>query len=128
MTEQNPQPEPQQQQQQQAQPQPQQQQPQPQPQAQPEPGNAYEGIIQQQQEQINALLEQTKSLNAQIVSMVNNGAQFNQQTQPQPQPMPQPQQQYQPFSQPAYNPMSLANDGHDWSLEALAKEIGRKDD
>ena len=125
MTEQNPTPQPE------SQPQPQPQpQPTPQPQPQPEPGNAYEGIIQQQQEQINALLEQTKSLNAQIVNMVNNGAQFNQQPQPQPQPQPmmQPQPQYQPFAQPAFNPMSLANDGQDFTLEGLAKEIGRKDD
>ena len=120
MTEQNPtlQPEPQ------SEPQPQ-----PQPQPQPEPGNAYEGIIQQQQEQINALLAQTKCLNEQIVSMVNNGAQFTQQTQPQrqPQQIMQPQPQYQPFAQPAFNPMSLASDGQDFTLEGLAKEIGRKD-
>ena len=48
--------------------------------------------------------------------------------QPQPQPMMQPQPQYQPFAQPAFNPMSLANDGQDFTLEGLAKEIGRKDD
>lgn len=112
-------------------------QPQPQPQSQPEPGNAYEGIIQQLKEQNSALLEQTKSLNEQIVSLINNGAQFNQQ-QPAmsggaglPMATPnnaQPQPQYQPFAQPAFNPMSLASDGQDFTLEGLAKEIGRKND
>ena len=102
--------------------------PEPQPQPNPEPqlksnrepqqgqANTYEYIIEQQQEQINALLNQTKTLNEQIVSMVANGAQFNQQ---QPQPQPQPQS----------NPMppSLSDDA-DWTLEGLAKEIGKKND
>lgn len=95
-------------------------QPQPEPQAQSEPVNPYQSIIEQQQEQINALLQQTKTLNEQIVSMVNDGAQLNQQ-----QPQPQQVQQAQPLNQ-TFNPVSLASD-EDWTLEGLAKEIGRKD-
>lgn len=91
-------------------------------QAQSEPANPYQSIIEQQQEQINALLQQTKTLNEQIVSMVNGGAQLNQQP---PQPQVQQVQQVQPLNQ-QFNPVSLASD-EDWTLEGLAKEIGKKD-
>lgn len=80
-------------------------------------GNAYQSIIEQQQAQINALLEQTANLNQQIVNMVNSGAQFTSQK-PQPQAEePKPMQQF--------NPQPLSS-GDDWSLESLAKEIGKK--
>ena len=120
MTEQQPitQPEPQAQ----SEPQQPQAQLQPEPQTQSEPANPYQSIIEQQQEQINALLQQTKTLNEQIVSMVNGGAQLNQQ---QPQPQVQQVQQVQPLNQ-QFNPVSLASD-EDWTLEGLAKEIGKKD-
>lgn len=75
--------------------------------------NTYASIIEQQQEQINALLAQTKTLNDQIVNMVNAGAQFNQ--------AQQPAQQAQPPQ-----PTSLASD-EDWTLEGLAKEIGKRE-
>ena len=73
--------------------------------------NPYQTIIEQQQAQINALIAQTTALNNQIVSMVNSGAQLNDN---------QPAQQTQQ-TQPA----SLSDDV-DYSLESLAKEIGRK--
>ena len=80
-------------------------------------GNAYQSIIEQQQAQINALLEQTANLNQQIVNMVNSGAQFaSTQTQAQAEE-PKPMQQFNP------QPLSA---GDDWSLESLAKEIGKK--
>lgn len=73
--------------------------------------NSYQTIIEQQQAQINALIAQTTALNNQIVNMVTNGAQLNDN---------QPAQQIQQ-TQPA----SLSDDV-DYSLESLAKEIGRK--
>ena len=73
--------------------------------------NPYQTIIEQQQAQINALIAQTTALNNQIVNMVTSGAQFNDN---------QPAQQTQQ-TQPA----SLSDD-IDYSLESLAKEIGRK--
>lgn len=78
-------------------------------------GNPYELIIEQQQSQIEALIQQTKTLNEQIVTMVASGAQFNQQ-----------QSQQQQTNQTAFNPSSLANQ-EDYTLESLAKEIGKRD-
>ncbi len=80
-------------------------------------GNAYQSIIEQQQAQINALLEQTANLNQQIVNMVNSGAQFTSTQQPAQAEEPKPMQQF--------NPQPLSADD-DWSLESLAKEIGKK--
>lgn len=80
-------------------------------------GNAYQSIIEQQQAQINALLEQTANLNQQIVNMVNSGAQFASTQQPAQVEEPKPMQQF--------NPLPLS-EGDDWSLESLAKEIGKK--
>lgn len=76
--------------------------------------NPYELIIEQQQSQIEALIQQTKTLNDQIVTMVASGAQFNQ------------QQSQQQTNQTAFNPTSLANQ-EDYTLESLAKEIGKRD-
>ena len=83
----------------------------------PQQANPYESIIEQQQAQINALLEQTANLNQQIVNMVNSGAQFAS-AQPQPQPEPKPMQEFNP------QPLSA---GDDWSLESLAKDIGKRE-
>ena len=82
--------------------------------AQPEPQNPYQTIIEQQQAQIDALIAQTTALNSQIINMVNSGAQFNDANSAQP---VQPTQ--------SVKPVSLADDT-DYSLESLAKEIGRK--
>lgn len=71
--------------------------------------NSYQTIIEQQQAQINALIAQTETLNKQIINMVNSGAQFNDNSQP---------------TQPT-QPISLSDD-MDYSLESLAKDIGRK--
>ena len=116
-----------------------------QPPAQPAQPNVYQTIIDQQQAQIQALINQTNSLNNQITQMVQGGAQFSQPVQPvQPaQPMQQLPGQMQAFAPdpqfPNYydgqNPLvqfnspSLASN-QDWSLEALGKEIGkpRKED
>lgn len=81
-----------------------------------ENGNAYQTIIEQQQAQIDALLAQTANLNQQIIDMVKNGAQFNDAQQAKPVPQTQPVQNL--------NTPSLAT-GEDYSLEALAKEIGK---
>lgn len=86
---------------------------------QPEQANPYQTIIDQQNEQIAALIEQNSKLTGQITQMVQNGVQFYQPSQPaQPQPKPQPMQYVTP---------SLA-DENDWSLESLAKEIGKRGD
>ena len=79
--------------------------------SQQEPSNPYQTIIEQQQAQINALIEQTTALNNQIINMVNSGAQFNDGKQVE--------------SKPIQQPVSLSDD-KDYSLESLAKEIGRK--
>lgn len=73
--------------------------------------NTYQTIIEQQQAQINALLEQTTALNNQIINMVNSGAQFNDGKQ---------QQMPQPLVKP------LSEDDADYSLESLAREIGKR--
>ena len=83
---------------------------------QPQQTNPYESIIEQQQAQINALLEQTANLNQQIVNMVNSGAQFA---------SAQPAQVEEPKPMQQFNPQPLS-DGDDWSLESLAKEIGKR--
>ena len=78
----------------------------------PNAPNAYESIISQQTEQINALIAQNQSLTDQITKLVHGGGQIA-------------------SAQPAGNPLSqlsapsLASD-EDWSLEALAKDIGRR--
>ena len=78
--------------------------------------NPYQSVIEQQQAQIAALMEQNTALNQQVVNMLQNGAQFNgQQAQ-------QQAQHVQPVQQ--FNPPSL-NNGDDYSLEALGKEIGK---
>ena len=89
--------------------------PQPEPKTEPEPelkqSNPYQSIIDQQNEQIQTLMEYNAKLSAQITQMVQNGAQFTQQqAQPRPKPAPVP---------------SLSDD-QDYSLESLAKEIGKR--
>lgn len=128
MTEPQPQPQPQ------PMPQPQSQ-PQPMPQPQMQMPEAFQSIIEQQNTQIAALIAQNQALNGQITQMVQGGAQFMQQTQPQPQPYQQIQQpiaqpqQFPNYYDPAnpmqrFNPSALSDD-RDWSLESLAKEIGK---
>ena len=105
-----------------------------QPQQQPTPVQPLDSIIQQLQAQNAALMQQNEALNAQVVKLINGGAQVNtqpQQQQPTPvQQMPaQVQQMLSMGAQPdplgVINPPSLA-DGHDWSMEGLAGEIGGK--
>ncbi len=104
-----------------------------------QPANgSYQSIIEQQQAQIDALIAQNNNLNAQVTQMVQNGAQFGQpvqQVQQFQQAQPAQPAQYPNVYQPAdmqahplstFNPASLAND-EDYSLEALAKEIGKRD-
>lgn len=97
--------------------------------------NAYETIITQQQDQINALIAQTNALNAQITQMVQNGAQFVQQAHVTQNTAQQPIQQIPEFSS-VYDgntsPLSQFNtpalsDNTDYSLESLASEIGKRD-
>lgn len=101
----------------------------------PTPPIAFQQTISQQNEQIEALMAQNAALNAQVVSLINNGAQM---------PAQQPQQQQQAQVTPAqnmaqqmqigqfpniyepFNPSSLAS-GQDYSLEGLASEIGHRD-
>ena len=92
---------------------------------------SYQSIIDQQNEQIAALIAQNQALNGQITKMVQNGAQFYQPQQPAQttfQPMqPQPTQTgYQQAQNPMqqFNPPALSSN-QDWSLEALGKEIGK---
>lgn len=100
---------------------------------------SYQSIIDQQNEQIAALIAQNQALNGQITKMVQNGAQFYQPQQPQPAQvgnMPQYQNAYGGVANPAivqpqpqnpmqqFNPPALSSN-QDWSLEALGKEIGK---
>ena len=96
-------------------------------QAQPQEQQAptgYQAIIDQQAQQIDALMQQTQQLNQQIVTLINGGAQINQQAQ-QAQQVQQAQQAQAVNPMSTFNPESLAND-EDYSLEALAKEIGKR--
>lgn len=77
--------------------------------------NAYQAIIEQQQEQISALLNQTKLLNDQITSMIQNGTQIRDVTQ-------HTQQTQSALAN--LNTQNLAD--QEYSLESLAREIGRK--
>lgn len=91
---------------------------------------AYQSIIDQQNAQIAALMQQNQALNGQITQMVQGGAQFAQ-------PVMQPQQAFAP-QQPVnayppvydgiqtnmFNPAALADD-KDYSLEGLAEQIGK---
>lgn len=102
---------------------------------------SYQSIIDQQNEQIAALMAQNQALNGQITQMVQNGVQFTstvfanghtqQVAQPQYQHMQaQPMQQFPNYYEPAnpmqqFNPPSLALD-QDVSLESLAEQIGKK--
>ena len=103
-------------------------------QQQPTPVQPLDSIIQQLQAQNVALMQQNEALNAQVVKLINGGAQVNtQQQQQQPTPVQQmPAQVQQMLSMGAQpdplgviNPPSLA-DGHDWSMEGLAGEVGGK--
>lgn len=98
---------------------------------------SYQSIIDQQNEQIAALIAQNQALNGQITKMVQNGAQFYQPQQPVPLGnMPQFQNAYGGVNNPAivhpqaqnplqqFNPPALSSN-QDWSLEALGKEIGK---
>ena len=79
--------------------------------------NPYQTIIDQQGEQIAALIAANQALTQQVTNMIQSGAQLGG-----AQPVTQTQQ-----AQPTqtFNAPSLATD-EDWSLEGLASEIGRK--
>ena len=94
--------------------------------------SAYNSIIEQQQAQIQALIDQNNNLTQQVTQLVQSGAQFMQQPVMQPQPQPQqtfaPQQAvgaYPPVYDSSNMPFSLSADV-DVSLESLASEIGKK--
>ena len=55
-----------------------------------EPVNPYQSVIENQNSQIAALIEQNNKLTAQITQLVQGGAQIAQAGQPNPQPNPQP--------------------------------------
>lgn len=76
----------------------------------PEQANAYDSIIQQQTEQINALIAQNQSLTDQMTKLIQNGAQIGQ---------PQQVTPLQQFAPPALS------DNDDWSLEALGREMAK---
>jgi len=77
---------------------------------------AYQSIIEQQNEQISALIAANEALTKQVTGLIQNGAQLGTPQQP-AQQTPTPMQQF--------NPQPLS-EGDDWSLDSLAKEIGRK--
>ena len=97
-------------------PQPEPQQAQLEPAQQPETVNPYQSIIDGQNEQIAALIAANKALTEQVTSFIQGGAQLGAQQQAQPEPKPMQQ----------FNPQPLS-EGDDWSLESLAKEIGKRD-
>ena len=79
--------------------------------------NAYNVIIDQQKAQIDALLAHTERLNAQIAQMVTSGAQFT-----------DAQQTTQtPANAGVQLPPKSLTDDDDYSLEALGKEIGKRE-
>ena len=109
-----------------------------------QPENPYQSIIDQQNAQIAALMQQNQALNAQVTQMVQSGAQFNgqaQQAQQQapgfaypnayggvnnPAIIPQPQE-FPPVYAGNDVPLSLSSDV-DVSLEGLATQIGKKEE
>ena len=76
--------------------------------------NAFETIFEQQNEQIQALIAQNKSLTEQITTLIANGAQIGQ-------PQNYARNPMQQFNAPALS------DNDDWSLESLAKDIGKRE-
>lgn len=82
----------------------------------PQAPQAYQSIIEQQNEQISALIAANEALTKQVTGLIQNGAQLGTPQQAAPQTT-QPMQQFNP------QPLSA---GDDWSLESLAKEIGKK--
>ena len=71
---------------------------------------AYDSIISSQNEQIAALIAQNQSLTAQITQLIQSGAQINANAFAMQQQMMQPSLQ----------------DSDEWSLESLAKDIGKR--
>ena len=89
--------------------------PEPEPEHKPETGtNVYDTIIGQQGEHIQMLIEQNERLSAQIAQLIQSGAQIG---------VSHGVQASNPLQQ--FNSPSLA-DNDDWSLESLAKDIGKK--
>lgn len=85
-----------------------------------QPQTPYDSIIQNQNAQIQALIEQNNALTSQITQMIANGTQITQQPAQQTQTRSVGQNwQYQPQS------MAQVTD-EDMSLEALAREIGKR--
>ncbi len=99
----------------------------------PTPANVYQQIIEQQRQQLEAMQAQNEALNAQVVSFINNGAQFPQQQVQQQAPQVgqnwavQPVQFAPIYEGNGFAPASLAQDV-DVSLESLASKIGKKDE
>ena len=89
---------------------PEQVQPEPEPVTKP---NAYESIFEQQNDQIQALIAQNKSLTDQITQLIQNGAQIGNAQAHGVSPVQQ------------FNQRALSDD-EDWSLESLAKDIGKR--
>ena len=97
------------------------------------PENPYQSIIDQQNAQIAALMQQNQALNAQVTQMVQSGAQFNGQAQQAHLPQVhlgqmtvQPVQEFPPVYAGNDVPLSLSSDV-DVSLEGLAAQIGMKE-
>ena len=111
--------------------------------------DGWQQIVEQQQQQINALMAQNAALNGQVVSLVQGGGQLSaaapqpvqQQMQPQaynhmfPPQMPEHPTQIQQMMQLGVQPDPLAtmnppslSDSADYSLEGLAEEIGKPKD
>lgn len=77
-------------------------------------GKVYDTIIGQQSEQIKLLIEQNERLSSQIAQLIQSGAQIG---------VAHGVQAANPLQQ--FNSPSLA-ESDDWSLESLAKDIGKK--
>lgn len=88
-----------------------------QPEQQAQAANPYQSIIDQQGEQIAALIAANEALTKQVTSMIQNGAQLGAQ--------PQAPQATQAAPTQQFNTPSLATDV-DYSLESLAMNIGKK--
>ena len=100
------------------------------------PANPFDEIIEQQKASIDALMEQNRNLTEQVTRLIENGAQIkhdgkadNSETAANNPKMQAGQ--YAPVYGAGENPLSQLNtpalsDDTDYSLEALASEIGKR--
>ena len=96
--------------------------------------NPYNSIIEEQKAQIAALMDANKSLTEQVTNLISSGAQISHTESPKSEKNAKPTVsagEYAPVYGGGENPLSELNtpslaDDSDYSLEALAGEIGKR--